>query len=81
MKGINLHNLCINKEWSEVRNYLSSDAAEEEKKSNIIYRHDHNGWTCLHAACFHGAPDDIMKAMLDSTLHAVLVHPIISSRC
>jgi hypothetical protein len=46
-----------------MREYLSSDAAEEEKKSNIMY--SDNEWTCLHLACCHGAPDDIIKAMID----------------
>jgi hypothetical protein len=56
--------LCCDKKWSEVRKYLSSDAAEEEKKSNIMYCNDF-GRTCLHQACCHGAPDDIIKTMLD----------------
>jgi ankyrin repeat protein len=56
--------LCINNDWPEVRKYLSSDAAEEEKKSNIMYR-DHNGRTCLHKAYYDRAPVNIMKAMLD----------------
>jgi ankyrin repeat protein len=51
-------------EWSEVRKYLSSNAAEEEKKSNVMYRDDY-GKTCLHLACCHGAPHDIIKAMID----------------
>jgi hypothetical protein len=59
-----LFQLCDDKEWPEVRKYLSSDAAEEEKKSNIMYR-DHNGWTCLHEAIYWEAPDDIVKAMID----------------
>jgi hypothetical protein len=63
MKDFNLFHLCTAKEWSEVRKYLSSDAAEEEKKSNIMYCGD-NG-TCLHQAYYRGAPDDIIKAMLD----------------
>jgi hypothetical protein len=64
MKDCNLLQLCDDKEWPEVREYLSSDAAEEEKKSNIMY---HNGYgrTCLHRACCRGAPDDIIKAMID----------------
>jgi ankyrin repeat protein len=49
----------------EVRKYLFSDAAEEEKKSNIMMYRNHNGWTCLHRACHRDTPDDIMKAMLD----------------
>jgi DNA-binding transcriptional ArsR family regulator len=64
MNGSKLYNLCDDKEWPEVRKYLSSNAAEEEKKLNIMYR-NHNGWTGLHQACCRGAPDDIMKAMLD----------------
>jgi predicted P-loop ATPase/GTPase len=55
--------LCIDKEWPEVRKYLSSDAAEQEKKSNIMY-HSYYG-TCLHRACCHRTPDDIIKAIID----------------
>jgi hypothetical protein len=47
-----------------VRKYLSSDAAEEEKKSKVMYRDD-LGRTCLYVACCHGTPDDIIKIMLD----------------
>jgi ankyrin repeat protein len=47
-----------------VRKYLSSDAAEEETKSNIMYR-NHNGQTCLHTAFWRDAPDDIIKTMID----------------
>eukprot|EP00979_Chaetoceros_neogracilis_P008319 scaffold1853_cov287-Chaetoceros_neogracile.AAC.21 len=43
--------------------YLSSDAVEEEKKSNIMYR-DY-GRTCLHKICCEDAPDDIMKTIID----------------
>jgi hypothetical protein len=63
MKDFNLFHLCAAKEWSEVRKYLSSDAAEEEKKSNIMYCGDYR--TCLHLACYHDTPDDIVKAILD----------------
>jgi hypothetical protein len=59
-----LFQLCTKKKWSEARKYLSSDAAEEEKKSNIMYR-DQYGVTCLHRACGRDPPDDIVKAMLD----------------
>jgi ankyrin repeat protein len=62
MKNFFLLQLCIGEKWPEVRKYLSSDA-EEEKKSNIMYR-NHCG-TCLHRACNHGAPDDIIHTMLD----------------
>eukprot|EP00979_Chaetoceros_neogracilis_P011214 scaffold2723_cov266-Chaetoceros_neogracile.AAC.2 len=64
MKDCNLLQLSLNSEWSNVREYLSSDAVEEEKKSNIMYR-NHYGITCLYAACLYGAPDDIIKAILD----------------
>eukprot|EP00979_Chaetoceros_neogracilis_P006882 scaffold1401_cov209-Chaetoceros_neogracile.AAC.3 len=63
MEDYNLFRLCKHEEWPEVRNYLSSDAAEEEKKSNIMYRNGY-GWTCLQRACYHSAPDDIIKAMI-----------------
>eukprot|EP00979_Chaetoceros_neogracilis_P009848 scaffold2255_cov293-Chaetoceros_neogracile.AAC.9 len=61
--GSNLFQLCTKRKWSEVRKYLSSDAAEEEK-SNIMCRDDY-GETCLHAAVYFDAPDDIIKTMLD----------------
>eukprot|EP00979_Chaetoceros_neogracilis_P008259 scaffold1833_cov263-Chaetoceros_neogracile.AAC.20 len=57
--------LCFGKEWPEGRKYLSSDAAEEEKKSNVMCRDGSFGRTCLHLAFCRGAPDDIMKAMVD----------------
>jgi hypothetical protein len=63
MKSINLSSLYLDKKWSEVREYLSSDAVEEEKKYNIM--HYVNGRTCLHRAVYVDAPDDIIKAMLD----------------
>eukprot|EP00979_Chaetoceros_neogracilis_P010178 scaffold2395_cov283-Chaetoceros_neogracile.AAC.15 len=63
MKNFDLLQLCrANKEWPEVRKYLSSDAAEEKKKSVIMYRGDYG--TCLHLACNHGEPDDIIQTML-----------------
>jgi len=64
MKGCKLFNLYLDKKWSEARKYSSSDAAEEEKKSNVMYCGD-DGITCLHTACWRGAPDDIVEAMLD----------------
>jgi ankyrin repeat protein len=65
---VDLSKLCINKDWPEVRKYLSSDAAEEEKKSDVMYRNDGFYWTCLHMGCrddAHRAPEDIIKTMLD----------------
>jgi ankyrin repeat protein len=64
MKGSNLFSLCTHKEWPEVRKYLSSDVAEKEKNKIIQIHHSEDG-SCLHLACCHGAPDDIIKAMLD----------------
>eukprot|EP00979_Chaetoceros_neogracilis_P004844 scaffold842_cov287-Chaetoceros_neogracile.AAC.7 len=64
MTNCNLFSLCIDKKWSEAREYLSSDAADEEKKSNIMCRYD-DGETCLQAAFYYDAPDDIMKEILD----------------
>eukprot|EP00979_Chaetoceros_neogracilis_P017275 scaffold10198_cov324-Chaetoceros_neogracile.AAC.3 len=55
---------CFDKDWPEVRKYLSSDAAEEEKKSHIMY-HGVYGQTCLHRTCWRGAPDDIIMTMLN----------------
>jgi hypothetical protein len=66
MKGSNLLSLCNDEEWPEMRKYLSSDAAEEEKKSNVMNRGDYYGRTCLHhAASYDEAPTDIIKAMID----------------
>jgi len=64
MERNNLYILCIHKDWPKARKYLSSDAAEEEKKSNIMYRERH-GRTCLNRAFYYEAPDDIIKAMID----------------
>ena len=64
MTGYNLLSLCKTKKWSEVRKYLSSDASEEEKKSNVMYR-DRSEWTCLHHACCRDPPDDIINTMID----------------
>jgi ankyrin repeat protein len=58
-----LFQLCDDK-WPEVRKFLSSDAVEEEKKSNIMYSNGY-GWTCLHRVCRRAALDDIIEAMLD----------------
>jgi hypothetical protein len=55
--------LCIGKKWHEMRKYLYSDAAEEEKRSNIMCCNDLG--TCLHEAFYRNAPDDIIKAMID----------------
>eukprot|EP00979_Chaetoceros_neogracilis_P008260 scaffold1833_cov263-Chaetoceros_neogracile.AAC.21 len=63
MNGSNLFSLCEDKKWSEMREYLSSDAAEEEKKSNIM--HSDGYGTCLQQAFCCDAPDDIIKAMID----------------
>jgi ankyrin repeat protein len=64
MKDCNLFRLCCDKKWPEMRKYLSSDAAEEEKKSNVMYCTSY-GLTCLHKACDRDAPDDIIKTLLD----------------
>jgi|AntRauTorckE5430_2_1112549.scaffolds.fasta_scaffold06428_1 ankyrin repeat protein len=63
MKNFDLLQLCSGLQWPKVRKYLSSDAAEEEKKSNVKYR-DGDERTCLHAACSRGAPDDVIQTML-----------------
>ena len=55
-----LSQLCDDNDWK----YLFSDAAEEEKKSNVMYCID-DGWTCLLKACCYDKPDDIIKTMLD----------------
>eukprot|EP00979_Chaetoceros_neogracilis_P008318 scaffold1853_cov287-Chaetoceros_neogracile.AAC.20 len=60
---VDLLQLCSDKEWYKVRKCLSSDAAEKDKKSNIM-NYDDDG-TCLHRAICYGAPADIIKAMVD----------------
>jgi len=65
MNGSHLYALCDGMQWPEVRKYVSSDAAEEDKKRNIMYCCYDYGQTCLHLACDRGAPDDIIKSMLD----------------
>jgi len=56
MEGFELFNLCHDERWPEVRKYVSS--------ANIMYCNDY-GQTCLYAACGRGAPDDIIKTMID----------------
>ena len=58
-----LFELCYCMKWTEVRKYLPSDAAEEEKKSNTMCRSDDGAY--LHLACCHDAPNDVVKAMID----------------
>ena len=43
-------NLCSMNQ-AEVRNYLSSNASNEDKKQNTM-RCIIDGWTCLHNACY-----------------------------
>ena len=64
---VDLFKWCDNKEWSKVREYLSSDAeTKEDKKFNVRHYTDfmyrHYG-TCLHLACRDDAPapDDIIQ--------------------
>jgi ankyrin repeat protein len=64
MEDCSLFQSCFDKDWPEVRKYLSSDAAEEEKKSHIMYRNRY-GWTCLHQAYYRRAPVNIIEAMLN----------------
>ena len=69
---VDLFKWCDNKEWSKVREYLSSDAeTKEDKKFNVRHYTDfmyrHYG-TCLHLACRSDdapAPDDIIQALID----------------
>eukprot|EP00979_Chaetoceros_neogracilis_P012952 scaffold3564_cov264-Chaetoceros_neogracile.AAC.2 len=64
MEDCSLFQSCFDKDWPEVRKYLSSGAAEEEKKSHIMY-HGVKGQTCLHRAYYDRTPADIIKAMLN----------------
>jgi hypothetical protein len=48
-----------------MRKFLSSDAVQEEKKSNIMCRNNFLERTCLHLAVYCDPPEDIIKAMLD----------------
>eukprot|EP00979_Chaetoceros_neogracilis_P002091 scaffold375_cov299-Chaetoceros_neogracile.AAC.10 len=54
-------------EWLQMRELLSSDASEEEMESNFmcLSRGDFWGMTCLQAAFYHYAPDNIIKTMID----------------
>ena len=60
----NLFDLCYDGELDAVRKYLASNA--KDKKQQICYRAEgrHNS-TCLHWACRNGAPDDIVKLLIE----------------
>ena len=59
-----LFDLCYDGELDAVRKYLASNS--KDKKQQIFYRAEgrHNS-TCLHWACRNGAPDDIVKLLIE----------------
>ena len=67
MKEDNLHNFCCKSNWSEMRDYLSSDATDEEKMRNImdVSEGRWGDFPCLNMACKKRAPDDIVKSLID----------------
>ena len=61
MKHSYLFDLCQEKRWDEVREFLDSDSNnKDEKRQFVCY-----DWTCLHWACCICAPPDIIKSLLD----------------
>jgi hypothetical protein len=48
---------------AEAREYLSSDASDEDKKQNVM-RCTTDGWICLHNAWYNSA-HDIVKSIID----------------
>ena len=68
MNSDHLFSLCEREAWDEVRNYLLvSDASKkEEKKQQVSYQDTSSlRFTCLHLACLHISPDDIIKSLID----------------
>ena len=65
MNENHLYNLCLDKEWDEVRKFLDSDSNNKEKKRQFVCYRIWDGWTCLHHACWNGAPADIIKSLID----------------
>ena len=68
MNTDHLFSLCEREAWDEVRNYLLvSDASKkEEKKQQVSYQDTSSlRFTCLHLACLHISPDDIIKSLID----------------
>ena len=60
------HTSCHGCAWVEVRIYLASDASNGDKKQKVLYQNvSRDGYTCLHLACLKGAPDDIIKSLID----------------
>jgi len=68
MNSNHLYNLCYYKKWDEIRKFLDSDSnnKKEKKLQFVCYQGGRgNGYTCLHEACYNGAPADIIKSLLD----------------
>ena len=49
----------------EVRKKYLSSANDEDKKQQVSYQNTSLRFTCLHWACIYGAPDDIVKSLID----------------
>jgi len=63
----NLCDLCFDKKWDKVQEFLDSDASTNKvKKREVVCYQGLSGWTCLHWACRARAPVDIIKSLLDS---------------
>jgi len=61
--------LCRGKKWDQVRRFLDSDSNNNKDKKqrlqqSVCYR-DGSDLTCLHEACYNGAPADIIKSLID----------------
>jgi len=68
MNGNNLVELCYNREWKTVLDFLDSDASTkttpDEKRHFVLYQGADDS-TCLHLACTIYAPVDIVKSMIE----------------
>ena len=68
MNGNNLVELCYNREWKTVRDFLDSDASTnttlDERLQFVLYQGADDS-TCLHLACSIYAPVDIVKSMIE----------------
>lgn len=63
-----LFDLCYDGKLDAVRKYLASNANANanEKKQQICYRaEEKHNFTCLHWTCRNGAPDDIVKTLIN----------------
>lgn len=56
--------LCGDKKWVKVRNFLKSPSTNQRAKIQALMARDKLGYTCLHRACSNQAPDDIIQTMI-----------------